>query len=722
MKKIIICILTTLNLMSIITPVYANEFNNVVSQSEKSFLANIEKDGSYGLSLNVPSNAFGYFGQCDLDFDSDGQIEHLCLNLRKENKNQAIYAELYEDNLKVDEFPMLIWEISPYLINKIDISVIYIYSKPIIFVEDNYYGTMASGAGLNFMSIYYENQMFHEYYSFEWIGSYEDDENFSRFINEFRNKGFGIAGLKVFDYDNDWDTITHQLNGTSICNLYISCTSSEPSILGNLLNNPVPFIYTMYTNLNAFTRSVKVILNGAELSFDQPPILDPAGRVLVPIRKIAEAMGDDVKWSQDLQTAFVEHKERALIIPLYTDHLYIAYSDKPVEWRKYDLDVPSQNQNERTLTPVRAFCESLGATVNWDDSTQTVYIEYNGNYEYDSLSDETINGINMAYSIMREHNNISFEKYSEEIYAYLENSNNAVDNVAMSWGSDLFDGIVHLLSGEDATETAVKASLAQVISLLDDINRTDDNAEVINGLKFTKSGAEAVKAFSELPEENLRINNIDDLNKLSETVPELESLSKAIKATGIAVDVLTFSAEQSSYLLADYAQNIAYLDNIEKYFRATSAGDDLLYKVIDDMREEYSSKWIHSLKSLRNEGIDKVLSALVDKATFGVFGIVNFAKDLTNELTGLSTSAKGLKEFYASCILNVAFNEAYYDMMEDVSGIHFHSDEMIDMFNMQRAVKATTYMSMNKIANSVDEVSWDDRIDELEDASYILWE
>ena len=467
---------------------------------------------------------------------------------------------------------------------------------------------------------------------------------------------------------------------------------------------------------------IKVILNGTEISFDQPPILDPAGRVLVPIRKIAEAMGDDVKWNQDLQTAFVEHKEKALIIPLYTDHLYMAYSDKPVEWRKYDLDVPSQVQNGRTLTPVRAFCESLGATVNWDDSTQTVYIEYNGNYNYDSLSDETINGINMAYSIMREHNNISFEKYSEEIYAYLENSNSAVDNIAMSWGSGLFDGIVQLLSGEDATETAVKASLAQVISLLDDINRSDDNAEIINGIKFTKSGAEAIKAFSELPEENLRINNIDDLNKLSETVPELESLSKAIKATGIAVDVLAFSAEQSSYLLADYAQNIAYLDNIEKYFRATSAGNDLLYKVIDDMREEYSSKWIHSLKSLRNEGIDKVLSALVDKATFGVFGIVNFAKDLTNELTGLSTSAKGLKEFYASCILNVAFDEAYYDMMEDVSGIHFHSDEMIDMFNMQRAVKATTYMSMNKIANSVDEVSWDDRIDELEDASYVLWE
>ncbi|MBQ7794063.1 MAG: hypothetical protein IJ366_06020 [Clostridia bacterium] len=176
-----------------------------------------------------------------------------------------------------------------------------------------------------------------------------------------------------------------------------------------------------------------------------------------------------------------------------------------------------------------------------------------------------------------------------------------------------------------------------------------------------------------------------------------------------------------SYILADYSQNIVYLDNIEKYFRETNAGNDLIYKSIEEMRDEYTFKWIGFFNDLRDEGIDKVLSALTDKATFGVFSIVNFAKDLTNELTGLSTSAKGLKEFYATCILNAALDQAYYEMMKDISGIHFNSNEMIDMYNLQRAVKATTYMSMNKIANGVEELSWEDRMNEVANVTYMLW-
>ena len=36
------------------------------------------------------------------------------------------------------------------------------------------------------------------------------------------------------------------------------------------------------------------------------------------------------------------------------------------------LDVPAQVQNDRTLVPLRAIFEGLGATVDWDEETQTV--------------------------------------------------------------------------------------------------------------------------------------------------------------------------------------------------------------------------------------------------------------------------------------------------------------------------------------------------------------
>ncbi|MDY4975384.1 MAG: copper amine oxidase N-terminal domain-containing protein, partial [Clostridia bacterium] len=42
------------------------------------------------------------------------------------------------------------------------------------------------------------------------------------------------------------------------------------------------------------------------------------------------------------------------------------------------LDVPAQVQNDRTLIPLRAIFEALGAQVDWDEETQTVTSERGG--------------------------------------------------------------------------------------------------------------------------------------------------------------------------------------------------------------------------------------------------------------------------------------------------------------------------------------------------------
>jgi len=41
------------------------------------------------------------------------------------------------------------------------------------------------------------------------------------------------------------------------------------------------------------------------------------------------------------------------------------------------LDVPARLVGSRTLVPVRAVSEGLGAKVDWDEGTQTVVIESN---------------------------------------------------------------------------------------------------------------------------------------------------------------------------------------------------------------------------------------------------------------------------------------------------------------------------------------------------------
>lgn len=59
----------------------------------------------------------------------------------------------------------------------------------------------------------------------------------------------------------------------------------------------------------AFAASqIKVVLNGQGLAFDAEPTITN-GRVMVPIRNIAEAFGAEVKWDGDTKTVYIESKD-----------------------------------------------------------------------------------------------------------------------------------------------------------------------------------------------------------------------------------------------------------------------------------------------------------------------------------------------------------------------------------------------------------------------------
>lgn len=464
--------------------------------------------------------------------------------------------------------------------------------------------------------------------------------------------------------------------------------------------------------------NIKIILNGSELTFDQPPINED-GRLLVPIRQIAETMGDTVKWNGDIQTAFVQHRDRAIIIPLNIDYLYITYSDKPVEWNKYTLDVPSQEKNGRALTPIRAFCESLGATVDYRDDERTAYIYYDYDANYLPFNSNCISGINMSYAIMRG-NNVSFQPYTDEIYNFLEGRSGFLDNLAMSWGSGIFDGFVQLFKGESAMKSAVKASLASLITEMTNGNVYDDDTaekaimstdaiencsdliEMINNKDFQKLSDDAKKA---------------KLTEWSETNPELEQFSNI----GDIIKWTSFSLEEIQYIFTDYSKNMAYIELLEDELTRYGIEDELIFECISDMKEEYTTGWIGALQNLQDTIVDEGLGKIADTATYGIFSMVNFAKDLTNQLTGLSETADGLYAFYGLCRYSGAIDLAYARALNSVYSDNYNADSVINLFNIQKAVKIEAYKSMNQIANAVDEVSWDDRINSIKSMTYVLW-
>jgi len=104
---------------------------------------------------------------------------------------------------------------------------------------------------------------------------------------------------------------------------------------------------------------ITVYVDGEKLNFDQPPIIKE-DRTLVPMRKIFEALGAEVYWDEPSQSVTAVKGNDVFLLHIGKAELY--KNGKVV----YTMAVPAQIVNDRTLVPLRAVSESLGAEVAWD--------------------------------------------------------------------------------------------------------------------------------------------------------------------------------------------------------------------------------------------------------------------------------------------------------------------------------------------------------------------
>lgn len=152
--------------------------------------------------------------------------------------------------------------------------------------------------------------------------------------------------------------------------------------------------------------NVTVTVNGNKLNFDQPPIIKD-GRTLVPLRAIFEALGAEVLWLEDKQAVAAQSGDTTIVMQIGKNKFgKMTSSDDGVF---YDLDVPPEIINGRTLVPARAVAEALDCSVNWDGSTQTVTIS----------SEKWISGANSPTNAYI-HNGVVYYSfiYQPYIYAY----------------------------------------------------------------------------------------------------------------------------------------------------------------------------------------------------------------------------------------------------------------------------------------------------------------
>jgi len=118
---------------------------------------------------------------------------------------------------------------------------------------------------------------------------------------------------------------------------------------------------------NTIPQEISVLINGEKIEFDQPPVIIN-DRVMVPFRKIFEALDAEVEWDGENQT--VTGRKQGIVI-----RLNIGMDSAFVDGRKKSMDVAPIIENGRTLVPVRFIAESLGVKVDWDADTRTVIIQ-----------------------------------------------------------------------------------------------------------------------------------------------------------------------------------------------------------------------------------------------------------------------------------------------------------------------------------------------------------
>lgn len=117
-----------------------------------------------------------------------------------------------------------------------------------------------------------------------------------------------------------------------------------------------------------------VQLNGKLLISDLPPIMTP-GRILIPVRAIANSLGATVEWDPDEKTVTITRGETVIVITIEEEEITVNGVIHP-------MDVPAQIFAGRTFVPLRFVAQALSDDVIWNPvAKQVIIISRNANPE-----------------------------------------------------------------------------------------------------------------------------------------------------------------------------------------------------------------------------------------------------------------------------------------------------------------------------------------------------
>ncbi|ASJ54284.1 metalloendopeptidase [Brevibacillus formosus] len=112
---------------------------------------------------------------------------------------------------------------------------------------------------------------------------------------------------------------------------------------------------------------ISVVVDGIGVQSDVSPI-HRNGRMLVPIRVVAEETGSEVSYDAATQKVLLNKKGKHLSLTIGSQTAY-------VDGKRLKMDVSPIIVNKRTLVPIRFISEAFGYQVQWDQTSAVAYIQ-----------------------------------------------------------------------------------------------------------------------------------------------------------------------------------------------------------------------------------------------------------------------------------------------------------------------------------------------------------
>ncbi|MHB8071584.1 MAG: stalk domain-containing protein [Candidatus Cryosericum sp.] len=190
-----------------------------------------------------------------------------------------------------------------------------------------------------------------------------------------RDSESGIAAVSINDTVVSVDPVTGRFSSSVTLREGVNhIVVRGEDVAGNVSSVTVQVSYQLQVVMELTVGSSTMhILPEKSTVLDSPPVI-VAGRTLVAIRPIVDALGGSVDWSPADRKVTIT--VRSVVLQLWIDKSSSIVNGALVPIDRSNTTISPKIVSGRTMLPLRFVAEALGAQVDWDAATKKITIIY----------------------------------------------------------------------------------------------------------------------------------------------------------------------------------------------------------------------------------------------------------------------------------------------------------------------------------------------------------